>query len=160
MWSWFRKGKKTAAGAARRVTGFNTPLGGVQFAPPTAKPDTSFGRAQDERELVDEIWYQALSEANGAKDAVRRLQEMQGQTRLEVIEAYFRANPEIKRWVDRNIEAGTCAAAVSELREKREQFRQSKQPQRGGSGTPSLPRDPAFDWLRQAARGCDTGKLP
>jgi hypothetical protein len=159
MMSWLRKGKKTAAGTVRRITGISTPLGGVQLAPPAPTPDTSFGRAQDERELLDEIWFQAVSEAYGAKDAARRLQEMQGQTRLAVIESYFGANPEIKRWADRNIDAGTCAAAVSELREKREQFQQWKQEQRGKEAPP-VPRDPAFDWLRQAARGSDKGRLP
>ena len=158
MWSWFRKSKKAASAAAGRITGFSTPLGGVQFASPPTKPDTSFGRAQAERELMDEIWFQAVSEAYGAKDATRRLQEMQRQTGVEVIEGYFSANPEIKRWVDRNIEAGTCVAAVSELREKREQFRKWKEEQRERK-VPPQPSDPSFDWLRQAARGFDKGRL-
>jgi hypothetical protein len=59
-----------------------------------SRPDTSFSRAQDERQLMDEIRLLAGSEAYGAKDAARRLQEMTGQSRLQVIEAYFAANPE------------------------------------------------------------------
>ena len=117
-----------------------------------SRPDTSFSRAQDERQLMDEIWLLAGSEAYGAKDAVRRLQEMTGQSRLQVLEAYFAANPEMKRWVDRNIEAGTCASAVSELRERKERFRERRQDQIGKAASPRK-RDPAFEWLHQAARG-------
>ena len=76
MRSWFRRGEKTAAATARRITGISTPIGGVQLAPPA--PDTSFGRARDERELMEEIWCLALLEAYGAKDAARRLQGMMG----------------------------------------------------------------------------------
>ncbi len=80
-----------------RITGVSTPFGGEQLRP---RPDTSFGRAQDERNLMDEIWLLAVSEAYGAKDATRHLQEMTEQSRLDVIQAYFAANPELKRWVD------------------------------------------------------------
>ena len=135
---------------ARRITGFSTPFGGIQLRPPS---DTSFSRAQDERQLMDEIWLLAGSEAYRAKDAARRLQEMTAQSRLRVMEAYFAANPEVKRWVDRNIEAGTCAAAVSELREKKEEWRQEQR----GEAVQRPERDPAFEWLREAARGCAKG---
>ena len=82
---------------------------------------------------------------------------MTGRSRLDVIELYFGANPELKRWVDRNIEAGTCAAAVSELREEKERLRQWRQEQHG---TPArrIEPDPAFEWLRQAAGGISTKK--
>jgi len=53
-WSWL-------AGQMRRITGFSTPFGGVQLRPLS---DNSFGRAQDERELRDEIWLLAISEAH------------------------------------------------------------------------------------------------
>lgn len=102
--------------------------------------------------MMDEIWLLAGSEAYGAKDAVRRLQETTGQSRLQVIESYFAANPEMKRWVDRNIEARTCATAVSELREEKERFREWRQ-KRGGKSAPPPERDPAFEWLYEAARG-------
>jgi integrase len=102
---------------------------------------------------MDEIRLLAGSEAYRAKDAARRLQEMTAQSRLQVIEAYFAANPEVKRWVDRNIEAGTCAAAVSELREKKEEWRQEQR----GEAVQRPERDPAFEWLREAARGCAKG---
>jgi hypothetical protein len=151
MMSWLRKGKKTATGAARRITGISTPLGGVQLAPPAPKPDTSFGRAQDERELMDEIWLLAVSEAYGAKDGARRMGEMAGRSRLDVIEMYFDENPEVKRWVDRNMKVGTCSAAVSELREKEQRYKQWQQERCGMP--PPQGRDPAFEWLHQAARG-------
>ena len=143
MRAWFLKMANGVAAKAPRITGINTPIGGVQLAP---RADTSFGRAQDERQLMDEIWLLAVSEAYGAKDGTRRLGEMAGQSRLQVIEAYFMANPEIKRWVDRNVESSTCAAAVSELQEKKEQLRQSR------LTPPRRERDPAFDWMRQAGR--------
>jgi hypothetical protein len=123
-----------------------------------SQSDPSFGRAQDERQLMDEIWLLAGSEAYGAKDAARRLQEMTGQSRLQVIEAYFAANPEVKRWVDRNIEAGTCAAAVSELREKKERFREWRQERRGGAA--QREHDSAFEWLRLAAEGRGATRQP
>jgi hypothetical protein len=122
-----------------------------------SRSDTSFSRAQDERQLMDEIWLLAGSEAYSAKDAARRLQEMTGQSRLQVIEAYFAANPEVKRWVDRNIAAGTCAAAVSELRERKERFREWRQ-EEVGQAAPPPERDPAFEWLHQAARGRAGGR--
>ena len=96
------------------------------------------------------------TEAYGAKDGARRLQGMTGQSRLQVVEAYLAENPEIKRWVDRNIEAGTCAAAVSELREEKQRLRQWLEKQRGTTA-PRLERDPAFEWLYQAARGHANG---
>ena len=49
---------------ARRITGFSTPFGGIQLRPPS---DTSFSRAQDERQLMDEIWLLAGSEAYRAQ---------------------------------------------------------------------------------------------
>ena len=134
MSDWFRKCWESIAAKSRRVTGVSTPFFGVQLSPASA-PDTSFTRAQDERELLDKIWLLAVSEAYGAKDAARRMQEMTGQSRLEVVEAYFAANPEVRRWVDRNIEAGTCAAAVSELQEKMEGFRKWRQEQRISGGS-------------------------
>jgi hypothetical protein len=122
--SWVKKGWKVVAQAARRISGINTPFGGVQLSTPA--PDTSFVRAQDERELRYEIWLLAVQEAYVAKDGVRRMQEMQGKSELQLVEYYLAANPEIQRWVNRNIELGTCAAAVAELRDKKERFRQAR----------------------------------
>jgi hypothetical protein len=101
---------------------------------------------------MDEICLLAISEAYGAKDAARGMQEMQGQSQLQVVEAYFTANPEIKRWVDRNIEASACAAAVAEMREKKEHLRRSRQEGNSKAVWPR-DRDPALEWLHQAARG-------
>jgi hypothetical protein len=131
-----------------RIAGVSTFFGGLQLRPPS---DTAFSRAQDERELMDEIWLLAGSEAYSAKDGARRMGELVGRSRLDVIETYFAANPEVRRWVDRNIEAGTCGAAVSELREKKQHFKQWQQERRGMP--PPRAHDPAFKWLNQAARG-------
>jgi hypothetical protein len=119
--NWFKRGRKALT--ARRITGISTPVGGVQFAP---VPDTSFTRAQDERELRHEIWLLAVGEAYIAKDGVRRMQQMQGKSELQLVEDYLAEIPEIRRWLDRNIEAGTCAAAITELREKKERLRQAR----------------------------------
>jgi hypothetical protein len=86
----------------------------------------SFDRAKDERELMDEIRLQA------GIDTYRdhRTREIVGRSRLDVIEWYFAENPEFKRWVDRNIAAGTCADAAADLRAYREEFRRWQDEQR------------------------------
>jgi hypothetical protein len=101
----------------------------------------SFDRAKDERELMDEIWLQAASDAYRG----RRMHEIERRPRLEVIAWYFAENPEIKRWVDRNIEAGTCADAVAELRAKREDFCRSLNEQR--EDLPRPERNPDTAWM-------------
>jgi hypothetical protein len=78
----------------------------------------SFDRAKDERELMDEIYLLAGSEAYRG----HRMHAIVGRSRPEVIAWYFAENPEIKRWVDHSIEAGTCADASAELRAKKEEF--------------------------------------
>lgn len=120
----FKKGWKVATQFARRITSINTPVGGIQLSAPAC--DTSFARAQDERELRYEIWLLAVQEAYIVKDRARRMQEMQGKSELNLVEDYLVANPEMRRWVDRNIELGTCAAAIADLREKKERFRQAR----------------------------------
>jgi len=116
--SWFKKRWKAVTRTARRITGISTPVGGIQLS----APDASFARAQDERELRREIWLLAVQEAYIAKDGARLMQAMQGKSELQLVEDYLRVNPELHRWVDRNIEFGTCAAAITELREKKEEF--------------------------------------
>lgn len=83
----------------------------------------SLTRAKDERELRDVIWILAVAEAYGAKDATRRLTEMQSLSRIEVIEGYFKENPEMKGYFDHHMTAGTCAKAAAELRAEREKMR-------------------------------------
>lgn len=120
-------------GLARRVTGISTPLGGIQLAPPTSvapMADNSFKRVQDERALMDDIWQVAVSEAFGAKDASRRMQELSGLSRDQVIETYLATQPELRRWVIRNIDAGTCAIAIQQLRERRDEMQQERAEQR------------------------------
>jgi hypothetical protein len=90
---------------------------------------------------------------------VQDSEEMQGRSALDVIEMYFRENPELKRWFERNIDSGTCGAAVAELREKKERLRQSREEQRHTLAPPVEP-DPAFEWLRQAARGSAKSGTP
>lgn len=116
--------RKAMTRGLRRITGISTPVGGIQFS--ASVPDRSFNRAQDERELRHEIWLLAVQEAYIAKDGARRMREMQGKSELQLVEEYLTENPEIKRWVDRNIEAGTCEVAVAEMREKKERFRQAR----------------------------------
>jgi hypothetical protein len=80
--SWFKEGWKAMARNAQRITGITTPYGGIQLSAPA--PDTSFQRAQDERELRHEIWLLAVQEAYIAKDGARRMQEMQGKSELQL----------------------------------------------------------------------------
>ena len=101
----------------------------------------SFDRAKDERELMDEIWLLAGSEAYRA----HRMHAIMGRSRPEVMAWYFAENPEIKRWVDHSIEAGTCADAIAELRAKKEEFRRWLHEQR--EDLPMPERNPDFAWM-------------
>jgi hypothetical protein len=141
MGTWFKKVRKLAA----RIRGINLLGAGVQFEP---SQDTSFGRAQDEWELRHEIYLLAGIEAYAAKNGARRLGELM-MPEVEAVEKYLAENPEMRCWVERNIAAGTCAAAVDELRKRKEQFRQSRLADHLPRWTPN----PEFDWMRQAARG-------
>ncbi len=144
----FKKGWQAAGSILRRVRSINTPWGGVQLSDPA--PDLSFARAQDEWELRHEIYLLAGIEAYAAKDGARRLGELMV-PEVQAVEKYLAENPETRRWVERNIEAGACAIAVAELRMRKEEFRQARLAERG-----DLPRrvpNPEFDGLRQAARG-------
>jgi hypothetical protein len=86
------------------------------------------------------------------------MRELVGLSRLDVIAWYFEENPEMKRWVDRNIEAGTCTDAVAEFRAKREDFRRWRQEQRedlparpakNAGGNKQRPTNPAVrQWMR------------
>jgi hypothetical protein len=101
----------------------------------------SFDRAKDERELMDEIWLLAGSEAYRG----HRMRALVGRSQPEVIAWHFAENPEFNRWVDRNIEAGTCADATAELRAKNEEFRRWLQEQR--EDLPRPERNPDFAWM-------------
>jgi len=153
MMDWLEKAVKLAARHGRHIKSITLPIwlggGGIQFeAPPE---DTSFGRAQDERELRDELYLQAGIEAYSANDGGRRLREL-ALSKLQAVEKFLAENPEMRRWFERNLDAGTCAAAVAELRKRREQFRQARLSELGGAPMRQTP-NPEFDWLRQAARG-------
>jgi hypothetical protein len=144
----FKKGWKAARSMLRRVRGINTAWGGVQLSEPA--PDLSFARAQDEWELRHEIYLLAGIEAYAAKDGARRLGELMV-PEVQAVEKYLAENPETRRWVERNIEAGTCASAVAELRKRKEEWRQARLTERGD--VPRREPNPEFDWMRQAARG-------
>lgn len=143
MGTWFVKGNKTVARVMLNILGT-----GVQLEP---SQDTSFGRAQDERELRDVLYLQALIEAYAANDGGRRIRELT-LPKLQAVEKYLAENPEMQRWAERNIQAGTCAAAVADLRKLREQFRRAKLAERGGAPRLRTP-NPEFEWLRETARG-------
>jgi hypothetical protein len=83
-----------------------------------AKP-TSLDRARDEIKLMNEIYLIA------GIDAYRRhlMHIVAGLSNEDVVEWYFKEHPHMRRYVDRHIEAGTCAAAVVELQKEREQER-------------------------------------
>ena len=106
----------------------------------------SFDRVQDERELMDEIWLLAGSEAYRGN----RMHAIEGRSRLEVIAWYFAENPEFKHWVDHSIEAGTCADAIAELRAKKEEFRRRLQEQR--EELPTREPNPDFAWMDEFRR--------
>jgi hypothetical protein len=102
----------------------------------------SFDQVLDERKLMEEIWFLA------GDDAYHRslMHLLQGLSRNDVIEWYFKEFPEMRRFVDRHIEAGTCAAAVTELRIRQEEVRQRRQEQRGA--TKPTPTKAGPDWLK------------
>jgi hypothetical protein len=143
----FKKAWEVARSILRRVRAINTPWGGVQLSEPA--PDLSFARAQDEWELRHEIYLLAGSEAYTAKDSARRLGDLMV-PEVQAVENYLAENPETRRWVKRNIEAGTCATAVGELRKRKEEFRQARLAERGD--VPRRAPNPEFDWMRQAVR--------
>ncbi len=145
---WIKKAWKLIATNFWRIRAFNLLGAGIQLSEPA--PDLSFARAQEEWELRHEIYLLAGEEAYRAKDGERRLQELMV-PEVQAVEMYLAANPEMRRWADRNIEAGTCAAAAAELRKKKEQFRHVRLAQLGD--VPLREPNPEFDWLRQAARG-------
>ncbi len=151
----FEKGWKAGAEFLRRVRAVNTPWGGVQLSEPA--PDISFARAQDEWELRHEIYLLAAAEPRCAKDGERRLRELM-MPEVQAVEMYLAENPETRRWVERNIQAGTCAAAVAELRKKKEQFRRARLAKLGD--VPRRERNPEFDWMRQAAAGMQAPTRP
>jgi hypothetical protein len=142
------KGRKAAASILRRMRAINTPWGGIQLSEPP--PDLSFARAQDEWELRHEIYLWAGIEAYAAKGGARRLGELMV-PEVQAVEIYLAENPEMRRWVLRNIEAGTCAVAAAELRKKKEQFREARLAERGD--VPRREPNPEFDWMRRAAAG-------
>ena len=72
-----------------------------------------------------------------------RMRAIVGRSRLEVIAWYFAENPEFKRWVDRNIEAGTCAGAVAELRAEKEERQLHEQRE----DLPTREPNPDFAWM-------------
>jgi hypothetical protein len=101
-----------------------------------AKTVGSFNRVREERELADEIFILA-----GA-DAYRRniMHLLQGLPRAKVIDWYYSEYPEIQRYVERHIEAGTCAVAVVELRSE---VAKTYPP----SPAPEQPRNPDSEWM-------------
>jgi hypothetical protein len=99
----------------------------------------SFDRAKDERELMDEIYLLAGSEAYRGQ----RMHAIVGRSRPEVIARYYAENPEIERWVDRNIEAGTCADAIAELQAKKAERQLHEQRE----DLPRHERNPDFAWM-------------
>jgi hypothetical protein len=98
--------------------------------------------------LRHEIYLLAGIEAYAAKDGERRLGELMV-PEVQAVQKYLAENPETRRWVERNIEAGTCAIAVAELRKRKEEFRQARLVERGD--VPRREPNPEFDWMRQAA---------
>ena len=104
-----------------RISGITFQGFGVQFASEHPPVDTSFKRAQDERLLMDKIWMMATTEAYVALQA----QKLNG-SRDHVIEAFFSEYPELKRFVDRNIEAGTCHEALLQLDKQTDAVRQER----------------------------------
>ena len=144
----FQAIRRLIAPISRRVRAIHIKAGvaEIELSPVS---DTSFTRAQDEWELRHEIWLLAGEEAYRAKDGGRRLQELQV-PEVQAVENYLAENPEMRRWVECNIKAGTCAAAVAELRNKRRQFRLARLREIG-----ELQRrktNPEFDWMRQVGQ--------
>jgi hypothetical protein len=143
----FEKSWKAIASILRRIKGVGLLGASVQFEP---SQDTSFTRAQDERELRHEIYLVAGIEAYAAMDGGRRLRELM-LPELQAVQHYLAENPEMARFVERHIQAGTCAVGVAELREWKQKYRQARLAERGE--LPKREHDPEFDWMRQFAAG-------
>ncbi len=75
----------------------------------------SLAAIQAENALFDELYQDALRDAYGAKDALRRMEEIAGLPQRDVVEVYFRYHPEMKRWAEAHIAAATCEQAMREL---------------------------------------------
>lgn len=73
-------------------------------------------RAGDEASLINEIWLIA------GIDAFQRnlMHQVTGRPASEVVDWYLSEHSHMRRFVDRHIEAGTCAEAIAELRSERE----------------------------------------
>ncbi len=86
------------------------------------KRDTSTGptlaQIQAENGLWNCLWQVALDEAYNSKDAKRRFDEISGLPERAVVEMYFGYHPEMKRWAEEHMMAGTCEAAVTELQKQ------------------------------------------
>lgn len=104
-----------------RVSGITFYGFGIRFASVPSPTDTSFKRAQNERLLMDKIWMMATTEAYVARQA----QKLTG-SRDHVIDAFFSEQPELKRFVERNIEAGTCHEALLQLNRQTDAVRQER----------------------------------
>jgi hypothetical protein len=96
----------------------------------------SFNRVREERELADEIFTLA------GGDAYRRnlMHLVQGLPRAQVLDWYYSEYPEMRRYVEQHIEAGTCMDAVRELQSEiaKTSPQQPSQDRR---------REPGLEWM-------------
>lgn len=89
----------------------------------------SHDRKEDEDflKLSDMIRLLAISEASEANDSARRLKEIQNIPPHKVVQLYLDENPEVRRFVERHIEARTCSFGARDLRTKMAEFGRWKQ---------------------------------
>jgi hypothetical protein len=73
---------------------------------------------QAENGLWYRLWQVAVDEAYNSKDAKRRCDEISGLPERAVVAMYFGYHPEMKRWAEANMTAGTCEAALAELHKR------------------------------------------
>lgn len=117
----------------------------------------SLAAIQAENGLWHELWLVALDEAQNAKDAKRRMDEIAGLTESQVVDVYFSYRPKMKSWAEGHIAAGTCEEAIQELRAYFKEMKKARAAQRAEQAKLARmrpeeicapPREDAPDWMK------------
>jgi hypothetical protein len=122
------------------------------------KKKISLAALQAENGFRDGLFRAALDEAYTAKDASRRMGEIQGLARDQIVERYLDEHPALRRWAEQHIAAGTCEKALAELEatltETRRRRLEAKEELRLQLRTTSNPAVPVVgDWMDEFMSG-------
>ncbi len=112
----------------------------------------TLAQVQAQNGLWDELWQVAVDEAYNANDAVRRMAEIAGRCKRDVVEAYFNYHPEMRDWAAEQVATGTCESAIHELRAMLKRTRELRAEQRAARAQVRVycepPPDDAPDWMK------------